>query len=100
MPQSFLSTNRPARRLDNGAVPNPGPLGHDDDAVAYAVVLFVFLLQVVSVDDGDAVSDANIFIDDGIDDGAVISDAYVGNPSGGILFKFPCGLKVVGAHND
>ena len=64
------------------------------------VVLVVLFLQVVRIDDRDVVADPNVFVDDGVDDGAVIPDSDVGHLFGRILFQLFDGFKTVGAHDD
>jgi len=62
-----------------------GIFGDDDDAVADIVKLVIKLFRLAGGRDGHVVSDARVFINDGIFDFAVRADAVL-EPSGWSFF--------------
>lgn len=79
---------------------DPGALWDDDNPIPDAVVPVILLLQVVRVYDGDVVADSNVFINNGIDDRAVIADPDVRQFFRRVLLQLLGRLKVISSHNN
>src|ERR1700679_2529566 len=91
---------RAARKSNHRAIRNHGVLRNDDDAVADVVALVVEVFRLAGGRDGHVIADARIFINDGILNFAIFTDAQARFALALVAFDGVLRLVIIAADHD